>query len=338
MMEKAPKILIPMGGFGRRLRPLTWSRPKPLLCLAGKTVIDYVLALFHTVPNIESAEFIFSISTQIETRIRQYITRFYPDWKVVFPIDTVMRGQSDALWQAKEHLKGPLLVVFSDTIIEADLSFLADESVDAVIWVKPVPDPRRFGVTILDEDGWITELIEKPNNMTHNLAVVGCYYFKDAADVLSAIEEQIEKELYLKGEFYLADAINLLLKRGLKMRVEKVDVWLDAGTPEALLETNRYLLAHGNDNSSKLTPQGNTVIIPPVFIHPSATVRYSVIGPNVSLDQAVNIENCLLRNTVVGSGSSLKRCRLQDSLIGHSVILEGQTGRFNLGDNCSAVQ
>jgi len=336
-MEQTLKILVPMGGYGKRLRPLTWSRPKPLLCLAGKTVIDYVLALFHTVPDIESAEFIFSINGQIESQVRQHITRFYPDWKVAFPIDTAMRGQSDALWQAKEHLEGPLLVVFSDTIIEADLSILSDESADAVIWVKPVPDPRRFGVTLLGEDGWITELIEKPDVMTHNLAVVGCYYFKNAADVLSAIEEQIKEELYLKGEFYLASAINILLKRGLKMRTKLVDTWLDAGTPEALLETNRYLLEHGSDNSKKWTPEGNTVIIPPVFIHPEAKVGHSVIGPNVSLDEAVTIEDCLLRDTIVGSGSSLKGCRLESSLIGHNVTLAGQTGRLNLGDNCRAV-
>ncbi len=144
-MEKAIKILIPMGGFGSRLRPLTWSRPKPLVSLAGKTVIDFVLEMFKTVPNVESSEFIFSVNAQVEPQIREHMARFYPDWKVQFPIDTVMRGQSDALWQAKEALTGPLLIVFSDTIIENDFSFLLDEEADGVIWVKPVPDPRRLG-------------------------------------------------------------------------------------------------------------------------------------------------------------------------------------------------
>lgn len=337
-MDEPIRILIPMGGYGRRLRPLTWSRPKPLVCLAGRTVLDYVLAMLHTVPNVETAEFIFSINAQIESQIIQHITRFYPDWQVQFPIDNAMRGQVDAFWQAKEHLKGPLLVVFSDTIIENDFSFLADETADAVIWVKPVPDPRRFGVTVVDEKGWITELIEKPDDMSNNLAVVGCYYFKDAATILSAIEEQIERKLYLKGEFYIAQAINILLKRGLKMRVEQVDVWLDAGTPEALLDTNQYLLEKGYSDTSKLTASQNTVIIPPAAIHPSADIRNSVIGPNVSLDENVRVEGCLLRDTIVGSGTALSHCRLEHSLIGHNAALSGQTGRYNLGDNCRAEQ
>lgn len=333
-MDKSIKILIPMGGYGTRLRPLTWSRPKPLVCLAGQTVLDYVLATLDTVPQVDSAEFIFSINAQIEDQIVHHVSRFYPDWQVQFPIDDAMRGQSDAFWQAKEHLEGPLLVVFSDTIIENDFSCLADETADAVIWVKPVPDPRRFGVTVVDENGWITELIEKPDDMSNNLAVVGCYYFKDAATILSAIEEQIERELYLKGEFYIAQAINILLKRGLKMRVEKVETWLDAGTPEALLETNRFLLEAGDFSSDKLTSSENTVIIPPVAIHPTAQVRDSVIGPNVSLDENVTVEGCLLRDTIVGSGTTLSQSRLEHSLIGHNATITGQIGRFNLGDNC----
>jgi glucose-1-phosphate thymidylyltransferase len=326
-----------MGGFGSRLRPLTWSRPKPLVSLAGKTVIDFVLDMLKTVPDVESSECIFSVNAQVEPQIREHMGRHYPDWKAQFPIDTVMRGQSDALWQAKEALHGPLLIVFSDTIIENDFSCLADETADGVIWVKPVPDPRRFGVTLLDEDGWVKELIEKPDDLSNNLAVVGCYYFKDAATILSAVEEQIEKELYLKGEFYLADAINILLKRGLKMRVEKVDVWLDSGTPESLLETNRYLLNHGYNNSSEWTSTDNTVIIPPVFIHPTATVQKSVVGPDVSIGENVKIKGCLLRESIVGPGSTLTDCRLEDSLIGHNVALKGQTGRANMGDNSCAV-
>ncbi|MCB2214351.1 nucleotidyltransferase [bacterium] len=335
-MDKSIKILIPMGGYGTRLRPLTWSRPKPLVCLAGQTVLDYVLAMLDTVPKVDSTEFIFSINAQIEDQIVQHVSRVYPDWQVKFPIDNAKRGQSDAFWQAKEHLEGPLLVIFSDTIIENDFSFLADETADAVIWVKPVPDPRRFGVTVVDEDGWITELIEKPDDMSNNLAVVGCYYFKDAATILSAIEEQIERELYLKGEFYIAQAINILLKRGLKMRVEKVETWLDAGTPEALLETNRYLLEKRDSNGENLSAAENSVIIPPVAIHPTAEVRNSVIGPNVSLDENVTVEGCLLRDTIVGSGTTLSQSRMEHSLIGHNAVVTGQTGRFNLGDNCHA--
>ena len=337
-MSKDLQILIPMGGFGKRLRPLTWSRPKPLVPLAGKTVIDYVLEMFKSVPNFQSSELVFSINETIESQIRGHIEKCYPDRKVTYAIDRAMRGQSDAFWQARDSLKGPLLVAFSDTIIENDFSFLKDETADGVIWVKPVPDPRRFGVTLCDQDGWITELIEKPSEMTHNLAVVGCYYFKDAETLLSAIDEQIERKLYLKGEFYLADAINILLKRGLKMRTEEVDVWLDAGTPEALLATNRYLLENGHAGSGDLTNLTNTVIIPPVFIHPTAKVENSVIGPYVSMGEETEIENCLIQDSIIGPHTHITYSRLETSLLGYHVTLTGQTGRFNLGDNSRAIK
>lgn len=337
-MSKDLQILIPMGGFGKRLRPLTWSRPKPLLSLAGKTVIDHVLEMFKSVPDFESTELIFSINEAIESLIREHIGKYYPERKATYIIDRAMRGQSDAFWQAREALKGPLLVIFSDTIIENNFSFLNDESADGVIWVKPVPDPRRFGVTLCDKDGWITELIEKPSEMTHNLAIVGCYYFKDAEALLSAIGEQIECKLYLKGEFYLADAINILLKRGLKMRTEKVETWLDVGTPEDMLATNRYLLEHGHANDKKLTNLANTVIIPPVFIHPTAKVENAVIGPHVSLGEKTMVENSLIQDSIIGPGSHIENSRLETSLLGHDVALTGQTGRFNLGDNSQAIQ
>jgi glucose-1-phosphate thymidylyltransferase len=336
-MSKPVKILIPMGGYGTRLRPLTWSKPKPLVSLAGKTVIDHVLDMFSSVPNFAAAEFVFSINAQIENQIREHMAKHHPEWKVAFPIDREMRGQSDAFWPAKDHLKGPLLVVFSDTIIETDFSFLDQEAADAVIWVKPVPDPRRFGVTVCDDESWVTQLIEKPSEMHNNLAVVGCYYFRDAEKLLSAIKEQIDRELYLKGEFYLAEAINILLKRGLKIRVEKVDVWLDGGTPEALLDTNRYLLDHGCDNSEKLTDAENTVIIAPVSVHPAARVQNSVIGPYVSLGEGAVVAGSLLKDSIIGPGAAITNSRLESSLLGHNVTVSGQTGRLYLGDDSQAV-
>jgi glucose-1-phosphate thymidylyltransferase len=337
-MSKDLQILIPMGGFGKRLHPLTWSRPKPLVCLAGKTVIDYVLQMVKSVPDFESAELVFSINEAIESQIREHVDKYYPDRKVTYVIDRAMRGQSDAFWQAREVLKGPLLVIFSDTIIENDFSFLRDETADAVIWVKPVPDPRWFGVALCDQDGWITQLIEKPSKMTHNLAVVGCYYFKDAEVLLSAIGEQIEQKLYLKGEFYLADAINILLKRGQRMRTEKVTTWLDAGAPEALLETNRYLLDRDHANNMDLTNLINTVIIPPVSIHPTAKVENAVIGPHVSLGEETKITNSLIKDSIIGPRSNITHSRLEASLIGYDVTLTGQTGRFNLSDNAQAIK
>ena len=147
-------------------------------------------------------------------------------------------------------------------------------------WVRPVPDPRRFGVAQVNEKGYITRLIEKPQDISNNLVVVGFYFFREAEKLMDAIAEQMARKVMLKNEFFLADAVNILLERGAKMRTQEVSVWMDAGMPDALLETNRYLLENGRDNSAQAIENlPGVAIIPPVFISPKAKVTASVIGP-----------------------------------------------------------
>lgn len=336
-MTKPLKIVIPTAGFGSRLRPLTWSRPKPLISLAGGTVLDILLNSFRSIPNFDEVEFVIILGSWMGEQIPPYITEHYPDWHVDFAVQPEMKGQSDALWCAREFLHGPMMMSFSDTLLDHDFSFLGEEKAEAVALVKPVPDPRRFGVAEVDAAGRVTRLVEKPQSIENNLAVVGCYYFQEAEDLVGAIETQIERNVALKNEYYLADAINIMLERGLKMRTEKVDAWLDAGTAEALLETNAYFLEHGRDNS--ITAQvEESVIIPPVHIHPGARVSASVIGPHVSVGEGASIKGSTVKNSIIGPGTHVTHCMLENSLIGHSVTITGQTGKFNLGDNSWAVQ
>lgn len=332
-MTKPLKIVIPMAGFGSRLRPLTWSKPKPLVSLAGKTVLDYLLDMFRTVPNFEDAEFVFILGPTMGDQIEAYTTQHYPDLHVDYPVQPEMIGQSDAFWQAREFLHGPMLMAFSDTLIENDFSFLVNETADGVAWVKPVPDPRRFGVAEVDENGWVTKLIEKPQELDNNLVVVGCYYFSEAEALLSAIEEQTQQGISLKGEYYLADAINILLKRGLRMRTEIVETWLDAGTCAALLETNRYLLDHRRENSALWADAEDCVIIPPVNIDTKAQIRGSVLGPHVSLGEGVVVEGSTIRDAIIAPGTKITDCTLEASLLGHNVTVTGLTGKLNLGDD-----
>jgi glucose-1-phosphate thymidylyltransferase len=335
-VTKPLKIVIPMAGFGTRLRPLTWSKPKPLVALAGKTVLDHLLNTFRSVPDFEAAEFVFILGPSMGDQIQEHVAKHYPDWHVDYAIQPEMKGQSDAFWQAREYLHGPMLMAFSDTLIEADFSFLDQEKTDCVAWVKPVPDPRRFGVAELDDAGAVTRLIEKPQNMDNNLALVGCYYFQESEDLISAIKKQIEDDIALKAEYYLADAINILLDRGIKMRTENVETWLDAGTPEALHETNRYLLSHDRDNTDELGSFEDTQIIPPVFIHPGAKVSHSVIGPNTSIDEGAVIQKSTIKDSIIATGAKVKDSRLETSLLGHDVTVTGLIGTFNLGDDSTA--
>jgi glucose-1-phosphate thymidylyltransferase len=259
--------------------------------------------------------------------------KHYPKLKVRFVVQEEMRGQSHAIYLAKEYLKGPMLMVFADTLIETDLSGLKDERVDAIAWVKPVPDPRRFGVTEIGEDGLVTRLIEKPKEMHNNLAVVGFYYFKQSEDLLAAIEEQMQRKMQLKGEFFLADAVNIMLERGARMRTERVNIWLDAGTSDAVLETNQYLLDNGHDNSAEAKKLPGVTVIPPVFIHPNAKVETAVIGPHTTIAAGCSVRNSLLRRSILEEDAQVEDTLLENSLIGQYAIVKGQPSHLNLGDN-----
>ena len=332
-MNQSYKIVIPMAGLGSRMRPHTWIRPKPLLYLAGKTVLDHSLDQFISLPQLQHAEYVFIVSPNQGEMIAEHMEAVHPDKKVHFIVQEQMEGQSKAIYLAKTLLDGPVLVAFSDTLIESDLSFLAQENSDGIAWVKPMPDPRRFGVVETDGSGFATRLIEKPQDITNNLVVVGFYYFKDGARLVEAIEEQIKRQASLKGEFFLADAINILLERGMRIRVLQTDVWLDAGIPESLLETNRYLLDHGRCHCDLKAPIEGVSIIPPVSIPLNVSLRSAVIGPHVTLGEGCDLENVVIRDSIIEAGTKISDMVIENSILGRNVILDGRPERLNIGDN-----
>lgn len=336
MAKKTLKIAVPMAGLGTRMRPHTWSKPKPLVSIAGKTVLDYVLQQFDSIPDSFDVEYVFIIGPQGD-QVKEYMEERHPEKRVHYVLQAEMRGQSDALYQARDYLTGPMIMAFSDTLAETNFSFLAEETADGVAWVKPVPDPRRFGVAEVDDQGWVVRLIEKPQDMKNNLAVVGFYYFKSAERLIGAIREQMDRNITLKNEFFLADAINILLEQGAHIRTRKVDVWLDAGTPDSVLETNRYLLGHGYDNTEEARRREGVEVIPPVFIHETARIESSVIGPNVSIGPECEIRQSIVINSILEEGTHVEEMVLEDSLIGRNVHLRGQPVRVNLGDESWAV-
>lgn len=335
-MDQTLKVVIPMAGRGTRLRPQTWSRPKQLISVAGKVVLDHVLSILSTLPNPGEYELI-NIVGYLGDQIAEHIRQNYPQVKSHFIVQDNPRGQSHAISLARQYLRGPMLMVFADTLIETDLGMLKDIRSDAVAWVKEVPDPRRFGVVEMGADGRVKRLIEKPEGLENNLAVVGFYYFKDSELLLEAIEEQMQRGLQLKGEFYLVDAINLLLERGLEMTVCPVDTWLDAGNPESLLETNRYLLNHGLDNSAEALLRPGVVVVPPVFIHPTAQVVDSIIGPNVSLGAGCQVRRSIIENSILEDDAQASGVILEGSLIGRQASLVRRSGMINAGDNTEVV-
>ncbi|GAB4484034.1 MAG: sugar phosphate nucleotidyltransferase [Anaerolineales bacterium] len=333
-MTQTLKIIIPMAGWGTRMRPHTWSKPKPLVSVAGKTSFDHLMDMFKSLPDPKKAEFIFIIGPFLGEQIPIYVQKNYPEIKAHFVVQEEMKGQSHALWLARHQLSGPTLMVFSDTLLDTDFSFLKDEPADGVAWVKAVPDPRRFGVAEV-KDGSIIRLIEKPQTLENNLALVGCYYFKKGEALIAAIDEQIKRGIQLKGEYFLADAINILLEHGAQMRTQSVETWLDTGTIEATLETNQYMLDHGRDNSAEAQKRPGISIVPPVFIHPSARVENSVIGPHVSIGAECEVSGCILRESILDDGAAVAEAVLTGSFIGRQARVKGKATTLNIGDNSS---
>lgn len=334
------KIVIPMAGLGSRMRPQTWSKPKPLVSVAGKTGLEHLLDTFDSVPDPKNTEFVFIVG-YLGDQIKPFMEASFPHLKVHYVVQPEMKGQSHAIWLAREHLHGPMVMVYSDTFIETDFGFLKDEKKDGVIWVKPIPDPRRFGVAEVDATGQVTRLVEKPRSIENNLALVGCYYFKQAEVLVSAIEEQMRCNLQLKGEFFLADAVNVMLGRKADFRTQKVNIWLDAGTIEATLETNRYFLEHGRENSASHVGD-NVEIIRPVFIHPKAHVDSSKIGPYVSIGPDCKISASKIENSILEAGAQVEAAALTKSFVGRKAEVKGRGAEepaytLNIGDNSSVV-
>lgn len=336
-MTKPIKIVIPMAGYGSRMRPLTWSRPKPLLLIAGKTLLDHAMDQFTTLPELNDSEYIFIISPNQGDQIQKHMAAVHPDKKVHFVVQAKMLGQSHALILAEELLHGPFVMAFCDTLIETDLDFLRNEEADGVAWVKPMEDPRRFGVAELNPEGQASRLIEKPHDCTNNLVLVGFYYFREGQDLIEAIREQIKRAASLKGEYFLADAINIMLERGMKLKVKETDIWLDAGIPSAVLETNRYLLEKAQGDKDAFVGEGVT-LIQPVSIARGVSVKNSVIGPHVTVGKSCVIENVILRNSIVDAETSISDLVIEGSLIGRNAVLQGKAEKFNLGDDADIIR
>jgi glucose-1-phosphate thymidylyltransferase len=324
------KIVIPMAGYGTRLRPHTWSKPKPLLTVAGKPVLGHVLDMFSALPHIDEVVFIVGyLGEQVEA----FVGHEYPHLIARYVEQQEMNGQSHALWLARDYLHGPMLMAFVDTLVETDLSALDQETAEAVAWVKEVEDPRRFGVADTDEQGWVRRIVEKPEDRRINLAVVGFYYFRQAERLMEAIETQLGQQKKLKGEYFLADAINIMLEGGLRMRVQPVDVWQDCGKPDTLLDTNRYLLQHGRDNSAAAAKRNQVVIVPPVHVDPTANIEDAVIGPHVSIGAGCVIKRAVIRDSIIDADSHIANSVLSDSLIGRAASVAGKDQSLNVGDS-----
>lgn len=322
------KLVIPMAGLGTRMRPHTWSRPKPLLPLAGRPMLDHILDRFRDVSIEEHVFIIGYLGEQVKT----YCNLHY-ETPTTFVRQEEMLGQAHAIWLAREHLEGPLFLMFVDTLFdEVDFADLDQKGLDGVIFTKVVEDPRRFGVVETDETGRAIKLIEKPDTKENKTVLMGLYYFRDGEWLAKACKELMDRQIKTKGEYYLADAVNLMIEQGANFRLRTVGIWKDTGKPETTFDTHRYLLDHGCDNSH-LAPRPGVVVIPPVFVHPKAIIERSILGPYVSIEKEAVIRDSILRDVVVDEGAQIDAMLLRESIVGRWTELQGEFRAYNVGDS-----
>jgi glucose-1-phosphate thymidylyltransferase len=307
------------------MRPHTWSRPKPLLHVAGNTVLGHTL---DKLAAIDVGEIIF-ITGWLGDQIQSWVESHY-DFRTRYVIQHEMQGQAHAIHLAKEHLSGPCLVIFVDTIFEGDLALLQDHPADGVIYVQEVEDPRDFGV-VIEHEGRVTRYVEKPDTLEHRKTTVGVFWFRDGQELVSAIDYMLEHDIRTKGEFYLADAVNVMIERGNHFVTENVTVWQDCGQRETILATNRFLLANGHATGDV---QGeNCVIVPPVYVAPSAKISNAVIGPYVSIADGAHVASSVVRDSIIEQGARIHDSILEQSLIGQRAVVKGQADQLNIGDD-----
>jgi glucose-1-phosphate thymidylyltransferase len=323
------KVIVPVAGKGTRLRPHTHTKPKSLVRVAGKPILGHLIDRLRSL-SMEELILVIDPDEAKEASIREFLETTAPV-PVRYVRQTELKGPAHAIFLAREHIDGDVLIVFNDTLFDADLSQIERHQGDGLIWVREVEDPRRFGLVEL-KDNRIVRLVEKPEVPPSNLAMIGMYYLKDGPGLMARIDRVMREGRTVKGEFYLPDPLQLMLDEGYRIEAAPVQGWYDCGTIEALLDTNRVLLENGHQ---KVSATSDSVIIPPVCIEEGAHIRRSVVGPYVSVASGAAIENSIIHDSIINAGASVQDTLLQRSLIGEHAMVKGGYKRLNVGDSSS---
>ncbi len=321
------KVIIPLAGKGTRLRPHTHLVPKPMLKVAGRPVMSYVMDDVMKLGNIEQVVY---ITGHLKEKVEAFARTTYPI-PSVFVEQEVQDGTAGAVSLALPYVDGPVMIIFVDTIFDTDLSIVNSTDADGIIWVKEVEDYQRFGVVVTDADGHMTRIVEKPSTPISKRANIGLYYIRNWKLLAEGIAHVLTQPTN-KGEYYLTDAFQYMIDHGARIKVVDVEGWYDAGKLDTLLETNQAML---EKRDLARIPAGFTgaTIIPPVYIEDGATASNATIGPNVSIGKGSKIVGSTIRNTVMGDGCSITNSELHDSMLGNGVMLTNVKGSMTLGDD-----
>ena len=317
------QVIIPLARKGTRLRPHTHLTPKPMLKVAGRPVIDWVM---DRLKGLQVDELIF-ITGHLKEQVEAYARSHYST-PSRFIEQKVQDGTAGAVNLARPFVTGPVMIIFVDTVFEADLSLAEKSDADGIIWAKEVEDYQRYGVVVTDKEGYMTKIVEKPSEPISKLANIGLYYIKDVDALWRGIDHVLQSPAN-KGEYFLTDAFQHMIEHGKRILTAEVGGWYDCGQLGTTLETNGILLAHG---AAKHPPVGPTVtIVEPVLIEEGCTLERCTIGPNVTLEAGCTVRDSTITDAIIGAGCTIERSALTQAMLGEKVTIRDFTGSGSIG-------
>ena len=325
------KAIIPVAGVGTKLRPLTYTQPKALIPIAGKTILGVIV---DQLTDAGVTEFVFVIG-YLGEKIQRYIDRKYPHLKHTFVTQNDRRGTGHAIWLTQEAVgNDEVMIVLGDTVCDYNVREVLQSSASQ-IGVRKVDDPRSFGVAELNEKDNVMRMVEKPLIPKSNMAMVGIYYIKETAALYAALNKDLNNAADETGEYHLTSALQHMLEEGVTLHAFRVNNWFDCGKKETLLSTNATLLRQMEDEQSikKEYDFHNTVVIHPVNIAEGCNINNSIIGPNVTIGEHTRIESSIVRDSIIGSYAELHQVVLNSSIIGSDAYVRGLSQSLNIGDN-----
>lgn len=335
------KIIVPMAGMGKRMRPHTHTTAKPLLPIAGKPIVQRLVEDLAAVAGEPVEEVAFVVHPSFGIKVEEELVAIAQavGAKGTIHYQEVALGTAHAILCAEKALQGRIIVAFADTLFRAQLKL--DKDCDGVIWVNKVADPRQFGVVKLDEAGVITEFVEKPQQFVSDLAIIGIYYFADGEHLRKEMQYLIDNDIKDKGEYQLTNAMENMKRKGARFKAGSVDVWMDCGNKNAMVDTNTKVLGFlsgdpgskaGDLVSSKVKTE-NSVIIPPCFIGDDVTITNSIVGPNVSIEKGSSISGSVVRNSILRGNTRVQDCVMDNCMIGERASVSGHALDLSLSDD-----
>lgn len=330
------KIIVPMAGMGKRMRPHTHTTAKPLLPIAGKPIVQRLVEDLAAVAGepVEEVAYIVhpSFGQKVESELVAIAEAVGAKGSIHY--QEVALGTAHAILCAEKALNGRVIVAFADTLFRAQLKL--DKDCDGVIWVNKVEDPRQFGVVMLDGSGIITEFVEKPQQFVSDLAIIGIYYFADGERLRQEMQYLIDNDIKDKGEYQLTNAMENMKRKGARFKAGSVDVWMDCGNKNAMVDTNTKVLGFLKGEKglvSASVKKENSVVIEPCFIGDGVTLVNSVVGPYVSIEKGSTVTNSVVRNSILRGGVRVQDAVIDNSMVGERAQVKGHALDLSLSDD-----